>query len=108
MAAGSGVVGDNVQVAVHIDHHLIIAHEVTDASSDRARLANIAAPAKAAAASMAARPEGLEHCIWRESRRLCFDTARRILVIWRPFCRTSTCSADLQPCWRRISPAIAG
>src|ERR1700733_336386 len=32
---GSGVVGYNVQVAVDTDHHLIIAHEVTNTGSDR-------------------------------------------------------------------------
>ena len=43
---GSGVVGYNVQVAVDTDHHLIIAHEVTNTGSDRAQLANIASQAK--------------------------------------------------------------
>src|SRR2546421_8794151 len=43
---GSGVVGYNVQVAVDTDHHLIIAHEVTNTGSDRAQLANMASRAK--------------------------------------------------------------
>lgn len=43
---GSGVVGYNVQVAVDTEHHLIIAHEVTNSGSDRAQLANIASRAK--------------------------------------------------------------
>jgi hypothetical protein len=43
---GSGVVGYNVQVAVDTDHHLIVVHEVTNAGSDRAQLANIASQAK--------------------------------------------------------------
>ena len=43
---GSGVVGYNVQVAVDTEHHLIIAHEVTNSGSDRAQLANIASQAK--------------------------------------------------------------
>jgi hypothetical protein len=45
---GSGVVGYNVQVAVETEHHLIIAHEVTNSGSDRAQLANMGRQAKAA------------------------------------------------------------
>ena len=44
---GSGVVGYNVQVAVDTEHHLIVAHEVTNSGSDRAQLANIVSQAKA-------------------------------------------------------------
>ena len=42
---GSGVVGYNVQVAVDTEHHLMIAHEVTNSGSDRAQLANVASQA---------------------------------------------------------------
>ena len=43
---GSGVVGYNVQVAVDTEHHLIIAHEVTNSGSDRLQLANMGRQAK--------------------------------------------------------------
>src|SRR3974377_1845965 len=45
---GSGVVGYNVKAGVDTEHHLIIAHEVTNSGSDRAQLAKIACQAKEA------------------------------------------------------------
>jgi transposase len=44
---GSGVVGYNVQAAVDIKHHLIVAHEVTNIGTDRSQLARVAKDAKA-------------------------------------------------------------
>ena len=45
---GSGMVAYNVQTAVDIKHHLIVAHEVTNVGTDRSQLFAIAQKAKAA------------------------------------------------------------
>jgi transposase len=44
---GSGMVGYNVQTAVDVKHHLILAHEVTNVGHDRTQLANMSKQAKA-------------------------------------------------------------
>jgi transposase len=43
---GTGVVGYNVQASVETQHHLIIDHEVTNISSDRAQLSSMAIRAR--------------------------------------------------------------
>ncbi|MBM3108120.1 transposase, partial [Pseudomonas sp. V1] len=43
---GSGTVGYNVQTAVDDQHHLIIAHEVTNVGHDRGQLSNMAKQAR--------------------------------------------------------------
>lgn len=45
---GSGVVGYNVQTAVDTEHHLIVAHDVTNVGSDRSQLARMAERTKTA------------------------------------------------------------
>jgi len=45
---GTGVVGYNVQTAVDAEHHLIVAHEVTNVGHDRTQLAPMGLKAKAA------------------------------------------------------------
>jgi hypothetical protein len=45
---GSGVVGYNVQTAVDTEHHLIVAHEVTNVGSDRRQLTQMSEQAKSA------------------------------------------------------------
>ena len=43
---GTGIVGYNVQAAVEPEHHLIVAHEVTNEGSDRSHLASMAHKAR--------------------------------------------------------------
>jgi hypothetical protein len=45
---GTGIVGYNVQTAVDTEHHLIVAHEVTNTGSDRSQLSHIAEQARTA------------------------------------------------------------
>jgi transposase len=47
-AKGSGLVGYNVQTAVDTEHHLIVAHEVTNVGTDRGRLSAMALAARQA------------------------------------------------------------
>src|SRR5246500_1664520 len=45
---GSGIVGYNVQIAVDAEHHLIVAHEVTNVGHDRTQLFAMAKQARSA------------------------------------------------------------
>ena len=45
---GTGLVGYNVQAAVEAEHHLIVAHEVTNVGHDRSQLSNMARQAQTA------------------------------------------------------------
>ena len=47
-ARGTGIVGYNVQAAIDVQNHLIVAHEVTNKGSDRSQLHNISNQAKEA------------------------------------------------------------
>src|ERR1700741_3978493 len=54
---GTGIVGYNVQTAVDAQHHLIVAHDVTNVGHDRDQLSNMAGQAQAATGVEA--PDGL-------------------------------------------------
>lgn len=45
---GGGIVGYNLQTAVDVEHHLIVAHEVTSSGSDRGQLVKMANQARLA------------------------------------------------------------
>src|SRR6202046_1947230 len=45
---GTGIVGYNVQIAVDAEHHLIVAHDVTNVGSERAQLTAMSRKARAA------------------------------------------------------------
>jgi len=45
---GTGIVAYNAQTAVDTKHHLIVAHEVTNAGHDRSHLSSMAKQARAA------------------------------------------------------------
>jgi hypothetical protein len=51
MSRGTGIVGYNVQTAVDAQHHLIVAHEVTNVGSDRDQLSSMAKQARETMAS---------------------------------------------------------
>src|SRR6516164_778788 len=76
---GSGVVGYNVQVAVDIEHHLIVTHEVTNSGSDWSQLGLRSSARTRACSKSPAFDEGGQftcgpppHGLWRQTVSLRF------------------------------------
>jgi transposase len=87
----TGIVGYNVQCAVEIKHHLIVAHEVTNAVNDRHQLASMAQKAKEALG--ADRIEALADRGFYDSKELlACDQAG--VTAYVPKCSTSGAKAD--------------
>ena len=47
---GTGIVGYNMQIAVDAEHHLIVAHDMTNVGTDRAQLTGMSRKAREASA----------------------------------------------------------
>lgn len=86
MSRGSGVVGYNVQTAVDVKHHLIVAHEVTNVGNDRAQLKNMATQAKAALATDALTVVADRGYYNGEEIKACEETGIKTFL---PKCQTS-------------------
>src|SRR3712207_9484115 len=63
---GTGIVGYNVQMAVEAEHHLIVAHEVTNVGHDRTQLLAVGQQARAVMACDELRSE--ERRVGKECR----------------------------------------
>lgn len=83
---GAGIVGYNVQTAVDVKHHLIVAHEVTNVGSDRAQLKNMATQAKDAIATGELAVVADRGYFNGEEIKACEDAGIKVYV---PKCQTS-------------------
>ena len=81
---GSGMVGYNVQTAVDTQHHLIVAHEVTNVGVDRRQLAKMAKHAKSAMGVKAALSVVADRGYYRSEEFLDCHRANIIPYVPRP------------------------
>ncbi len=81
---GSGIVGYNVQTAVDVRHHLIVAHEVTNNGSDRRQLTNMAKQAQSIIGSKETLKVVADRGYYRSHEFLDCDRANIITYVPRP------------------------
>ncbi len=73
MTRDTGIAGYSVQTAVNTQHHLIVAHEVTNVGSDRDQLSSMALQARQAAASETLSVVADRGCFRSEEILACHD-----------------------------------
>jgi hypothetical protein len=104
MTRGTGIVGYNVQTAVDTQHHLIVAHEVTNVGSDRDQLSSMAKQAREAMASDALSVVADRGYFKSEQILACHDAGItayvHVLVKRWPDQRVAQCSLRLPCAWR--------
>jgi len=81
---GSGIVGYNVQTAVDVRHHLIVAHEVTNNGSDRRQLTNMAKQAQSMIGAKETLKVVADRGYYRSHEFLDCDRANIITYVPRP------------------------
>jgi len=81
---GAGIVGYNVQTAVDVRHHLIVAHEVTNNGSDRRQLTNMAKQAQSMIGTKETLKVVADRGYYRSHEFLDCDRANIITYVPRP------------------------
>ena len=81
---GAGIVGYNVQTAVDVRHHLIVAHEVTNNGSDRRQLTNMAKQAQSIIGSKETLKVVADRGYYRSQEFLDCDKANIITYVPKP------------------------
>ena len=94
---GSGIVGYNVQTAVDIRHHLIVAHEVTNNGSDRRQLTNMAKQAQSIIGTQETLKVVADRGYYRSHEFLDCDKANIITYVPRPDTSNSKARGQFGP-----------
>ena len=94
---GSGIAGYNVQTAVDIRHHLIVAHEVTNNGSDRRQLTNMAKQAQSIIGTQETLKVVADRGYYRSHEFLDCDKANIITYVPRPDTSNSKARGQFGP-----------